>query len=140
MADTPPLIQKYFQAFNERRFADAAEMFTRDAVIQHRPGTRLQGPDGYVESARMATTTFPDLQLQVLQVEQRGDTIFEIYLRGNGRHLADWTTSVLGTLKATGTEKTFHVRETLEIRGGKITFSSLTYDLHDFLGKPEPPG
>ena len=140
MADTHLLLLTYYQAFNERRFADNAEMFTADAVIQHRPtGRPLQGPDGYIESAQMETTTFPDLQLRILRVEQRGDTIVEVHLSATGTHLGDWTSDTLGRLKATGRVKMFHIRETLEIRGGKITFSGLTYDLQELFGPDGPP-
>jgi predicted ester cyclase len=132
MADKHLVIREHFNSFNERRLQDAAAMFTADAVLQHRPGSGpLRGPDGYLESARMALATFPDLQFQILHVEQRGDTIFEVDVAATGTHLSDWIANGLGTLKATGQPKTFRVRETLEIRGGKITFSSLTYNLQD---------
>jgi hypothetical protein len=108
-------------------------------VIQHRPNSGpRKGPEGYLESARQATTSFPDLRLQILHVEQRGDTIVEIDVSATGTLLGDWTAGALGTLKATGTVKTFRIRETLEIRGGKITFSGLTYDLRELLGQPGP--
>jgi predicted ester cyclase len=130
MADIHLLIREYFKSFNERRLQDAAVMFTNDAVIQHRPTSGpLTGPEGYLESARMAIGSFPDIQLQILHVEQRGDTIVEIDISATGTQMGDWTAGTLGTLKATGQPKTFRVREMLEIRGGKITFSSLTYDL-----------
>jgi len=135
MTDTHLLIREYITSFNERRLQDAAAMFTPDAVIQHRPRHEpLTGPEGYLESARQAIGSFPDIRLQILHVEQRGDTIFDIDLSATGTHLGDWTADTLGTLKATGQGKTFRVREMLEIRGGKITFSSLTYDLQDLIG------
>jgi predicted ester cyclase len=140
MADPHLMIRKYYEAFNERRFAENAELFTADAVIQHRPNSGpRKGPEGYLESARQATTSFPDLRFQILHVEQRGDTIVEIDVSATGTLLGDWTAGALGTLKATGTVKTFRIRETLEIRGGKITFSGLTYDLRELLGQTGPP-
>ena len=139
MPDPHLMIRKYYEAFNERRFAENAELFTVDAVIQHRPNSGpRKGPEGYLESARQATTSFPDLRFQILHVEQRGDTIVEIDVSATGTLLGDWTAGALGTLKATGKVKTFRIRETLEIRGGKITFSGLTYDLRELLGQPGP--
>jgi predicted ester cyclase len=139
MPDPHVFIRKYYEAFNERRFADNAELFTADAVIQHRPNHGpFHGPEGYLESARMATTSFPDLRLQILRVEQRGDTIVEIDLVATGTLDGDWSAGALGTLKATGTVKTFRVREMIEIRGGKITFSALTYNLQELLGQSDP--
>jgi predicted ester cyclase len=140
MADPHVLIRKYYEAFNERRFAENAELFTADAAIQHRPNSGpRQGPEGYLESARQATASFPDLRFQILHVEQRGDTIVEIDVSATGTLLGDWSAGELGTLKATGKVKTFRIRETLEIRGGKITFSGLTYDLRELLGQPDQP-
>jgi predicted ester cyclase len=139
MPDPHLMIRKYYEAFNERRFVENGELFTADAVIQHRPNSGpRKGPEGYLESARQATTSFPDLRLQILHVEQRGDTIVEIDVSATGTLLGDWTAGALGTLKATGKVKTFRIRETLEIRGGKITFSGLTYDLRELLGQPGP--
>ena len=139
MADTHLMIRKYYEAFNERRFTDNAELFTADAVIQHRPNHGpFQGPGGYLESARMAIASFPDLRLQILRVEQRGDTIVEVDVLATGTLEGDWAAGALVTLKATGQVKTFRIREMLEIRGGKITCSALTYNLQELLGRPDP--
>lgn len=128
------LIEKYYRAFNERRFADNAELFASDAEIQHRPtGTPLVGPEGYLTSASMAIASFPDLRLEVVGMKQRGDTVVEIDLLATGTHEGDWTAREMGTIKATGRPKTFRLRETLEVRAGKITFSSLNYNLQDML-------
>ena len=129
------LIREYYKAFNERRFEDAAELFSFDAVIQHRPdGVLLKGPDGYLESVQATIAIFPDIQIQILHVEQRGDTIVEVDLTATGTHQGDWNMGALGTLKADGLEKIVRHREMLEIRAGKITFSSITYNLQEFVG------
>ena len=131
------LIREYYRAFNERRLDDATELFTSDAMLQHRPdGNALTGPDGYLESARATLAIFPDIQQHILHVEQRGDTIVEVEVTATGRHEGDWNMGTLGILKATGAVTTVRLRELLEIRGGKITFSSITYNLQEFLGKP----
>jgi len=130
------LIREYYKAFNERRFDDAAELFTADAVIQHRPdGSSLTGPAGYLESARATMAIFPDIQIQILHVEQRGDTIVELDLSATGTHTGDWNMGALGILKADGAVKVVRHREMLEIRGGKITYSSITYDIRQFVAK-----
>ena len=130
------LIREYYKAFNERRFDDAAELFTADAVIQHRPdGSLLTGPAGYLESVRATMAIFPDIQIQILHVEQRGDTIVELDLSATGTHKGDWNMGALGILKADGAVKAVRHREMLEIRGGKITYSSITYDIKHFVAK-----
>jgi hypothetical protein len=135
MSSAHLLIREYYQAFNERRFDEAAELFSFDAVIQHRPdGVLLKGPEGYLESARATIAIFPDIQIQILHVEQRGDTIVEIDLTATGTHEGEWNMGALGTLKADGAPKTIRHREMLEIRAGRITFSSITYNLQEFVG------
>jgi len=135
MSNAHLLIREYYAAFNERRFEAAAELFAEDAVIQHRPdGVPQTGPEGYLESVRSTMTIFPDLQTQILHVEQRGDTIVEVDLSATGTHQKDWNMGALGVLKADGAVKTVRHREMLEIRGGKITFSSITYNLQEFVG------
>jgi SnoaL-like domain len=130
------LIREYYNAFNERRLEDAADLFTQDAVIQHRPdGSLLRGPEGYLESAHATVAIFPDIQIQILHVEQRGDTIVEIDLSATGTHRGDWNMGTLGVLKADNATKIVRHREMLEIRGGKITYSSITYDIKDFVAK-----
>lgn len=141
MPDTHLLIREYYKCFNERRFDDAAEMFTHDAVVQHRPdGVTLVGPEGYLESARATIAIFPDIQIQIIRVEQRGDTIVEVDLAATGSHEGDWDMGALGVLKASGAPRTVRHREMLEIRGGKITFSGITYNLQEFVagsGRPQ---
>ena len=87
----------------------------------------------------MATTSFPDLQLEVLGIATRGDTVAEVELLATGTHTADWTADGIGTLKASGAKKTFRLLETLEIRNGRITFSSLNYNLQDLFGTSGTP-
>ena len=136
MSNAHLLIREYYKAFNERRFTDAADLFTYDAVIQHRPdGEPWKGPEGYLESTKATMAIFPDLQIQILHVEQRGDTIVEVDLSATGTHEGDWNMGALGILKSDGAVKTVRHREMLEIRGGKITYSSITYDIKNFMAK-----
>ena len=139
MSDLNALIARYYTAFNERRFGDAADLFSADAELQHRPGVTMRGPEGYMTSARLTTTSFPDLKLEVLRIARQGDTIFEMDLIAKGTHAGDWTAEGVGTVKASGQPKTIRVRETLEIRAGKITFSSLNYNLQDLFGASGAP-
>jgi SnoaL-like domain len=130
------LIREYYACFNERRFENAAELFTLDAVIEHPPlGRTRRGPDGYLDAARFCTAVFPDCRLQLLRVEQRGDTICEVDLLGTGTHLGDLDMGSLGVFKATGKPATLRIRELLEIRSGRITYSSLRYDMQEFVSK-----
>ena len=141
MADTHLLIRDYYRSFNERRFADGGEFFTPDAVIEHPPfGTARIGPEGYVEAAQFCISVFPDVQLQLVHVEQRGDTICEVDLLGTGTHLGVLDMGSLGIFKPDGVKTTLRIREMLEVRGGKFTYSSLSYDMQEFLARFKPKG
>ena len=136
MSDAHLLIRDYYKCFNERRFADAAELFAFDAVIEHSPSSQSKrGPEGYLDSARAAVAAFPDLHLQIVHVEQRGDTICEVDLIGTGTHEGEWSMGTLGTFKATGRRTSIRIREMLEIRSGMITYSSLSWDMQEIVAK-----
>ncbi len=136
MSNTHLLIREYYKAFNERRFDDAAEMFTDDAVLEHLPGVApLHGPTGYLNSARTAVSAFPDLSLRIVHVEQRGDTICEVDLLCTGTHRGEWSLGELGPFKPTGRRHSYHVHEMLEIRGGKITYSSVRWDTKEIVSQ-----
>jgi predicted ester cyclase len=130
------IIREYYTCFNERRFADAADLFTADASIEHAPfGPTRRGPAGYIEAAEYCVGAFPDVHLQLVHVEQHGDTICEVDVIGTGTHVGDMDMGSLGIFKATGRKGTLKIRELLEIRGGKITYSSVHYDMQDLIAK-----
>jgi predicted ester cyclase len=128
------LIRKHYDCFNQLRFADGAELFSLDAVLEHPPfGHTRHGRDGYLDLVRLWVQAFPDGHMQIEHVEQRGDTICEVDLIGTGTHHGDFDMGGYGVFKATGLKTTFRFRELLEIRGGLITYSSLTFNVHDLI-------
>jgi predicted ester cyclase len=127
------LIREYYACFNERRFADAAELFSNDAVIEHGSSDRQVGGAGYLHFAEMWVRAFPDAALSIVRVEQHGDTICEVDLFGTGTHLGTFDLGKGGVFKPTGLRAKLPFREMLEVRVGKITFSSLAFDLHELL-------
>jgi predicted ester cyclase len=136
VSETHQLIRDYYTAFNERRFDDAAELFAEDACLEHLPSAlELKGPAAYRASARAAVAAMPDLSLQIVHVEQRGDTICEVDVVCRGTHEGEWAIGELGPFKPTGQRHSYHVREMLEIRGGKITYSSLSWDLQEVVAQ-----
>ena len=133
------LIREYYACFNQRRFADAAELFSEDAVLEHGPiGKRKQGGAGYIEFAEMWVQAFPDAALSIVRVEQHGDTICEVDLLGTGTHLGAFDLGPGGLFKATGSRARLPFRELLEMRVGKITYSSLAFDLHELIRQLRP--
>jgi predicted ester cyclase len=128
------LIREYYACFNERRFSDAAEFFAEDAVIEHgASGQRQVGGEGYMHFAGMWVRAFPDAALSIVRVEQHGDTICEVELFGTGTHLGTFDLGEGGVFKATGVHAKLRLREVLEVRVGRITYSSLAFDLHELI-------
>lgn len=133
------LIREYYACFNERRFTDAAELFADDAVLEHGPlGQRQQGGAGYIHFASMWVEAFPDAALSIVRVDQHGDTICEVDLIGTGTHLGPFDLGPGGLFKATGARAKLPFRELLEVRVGKITYSSLAFDLHELVRQLRP--
>jgi predicted ester cyclase len=134
------LIREYYACFNERRFRDAADLFARDGVLEHAPlHATGNGGEDYIQFAERWTRAFPDGQVRIEHVEQRGDTICEVALVGTGTHQGDFDMGAYGVFKATGAKATLRCREILEIRGGKITYASLTFDVHELIRQLTPP-
>lgn len=126
------LIHHYYDCFNKRQFQEAARLFADDADLQLMTGERARGGNGYLRFAESWVSAFPDASLSVLHIQPRTETMSEIYLQVSGTHR--------GTLdfgpyrfKASGNEAALHVRELLDVRGGKIVASVLTVDLTDLV-------
>jgi hypothetical protein len=128
------LIREYYACYNERRFADAADLFTRDAVLE-RPlfGTLKNGGEGYVQLADVWVKAFPDSNVRIEHVEQRGDTICEVDLILTGTHAGDLNLLSHGSFTGRGSSVTLRLVEVLEIRARKITYSSVTFEVSDLI-------
>jgi predicted ester cyclase len=132
-------IREYYACFNERRFEDAADMFADDAVIEYHGSSQKElGPQGYVRFAEMWVKAFPDARLGIVRVEQHGDTICEVDLIGTGTHLGVFDLGPAGSFNPTGKPARLPFRELLEVRVGKITYSSLSFSLHELIQQLQP--
>ena len=128
------LIRLHYQYFFVRRFAEGAELFSLDCVLEHPPfGQTRHGRDGYLDLVNTWVRAFPDGHMLIEHVEQRGDTICEVDLIGTGTHEGDFDMGGYGVFKATGVQTSIRFRELLEIRSGLITYSSLTFNVHDLI-------
>ena len=114
------LIRQYYDCFNQRRFRDAAALFARDIVVEHPPFQAQQGSEAFYAFAEMWVEAFPDGQLRIDQVEQRGDTICEVNLLKLGAY---------GVFKPTHAQLNLRLRQLFEVRFERITFSSLSFDV-----------
>ena len=134
------VIGQYYEFYNDRRFRESAELFTKDAVIEHAPFGRVSpsGGQGYIESAERSLVAFPDAHLEVLAVQAHGDTIFEIELVATGTHRGVLDLGTYGQFEPTGVYVRVRHREVLEIRGGLITYASVTLDVNDLVVQLTP--
>jgi len=123
-------IRTYYSCFNERRFRDAAAMFTSDAVVLHVPfGQHERGARAYLRFTETWIRAFPDAVLIPQQIKSRGETLWDVDLRASGTHLGALELGLFGTFKPSGAETTLHVRELLDLRDGQIVYSSLSLDI-----------
>ena len=124
-------IRKYYASFNERRFADAAALFTDDALVEQVPfQTRERGPAAYLLFADLWTRAFPDARMTIEDLAIRPGGACEVELVKRGTHGGELT---LGgcRFKPTGVAATLRCRELLEFRGDRISASCLSFDLQE---------
>ena len=128
MTSSPPLIQEYYACFNERRLGEMEALFTHDAVLEH-VLFRRQEPAriGRIAFAKTWLAAFPDAVFTVEGVTAK-DPFYEVNLLATGTHqgtldLGGWVFQPSGELASV------RLRELLELRDGRIAFSSLSFDL-----------
>ena len=128
METADSLIRAYYACFNERRFRDLLSLFTEDAAFEQSP---FRGSEpGKVERISFANAwlaAFPDAVLTIECVTPR-DPVYEVSLVATGTH--DGALDLGGWIfKPTGIATTLRLRELLELREGRIAFSSVSFDL-----------
>jgi predicted ester cyclase len=126
------LIERYYDAFNRRRLAEAAALFADDADLELMPGEHGVGGAGYMKFAAAWIHAFPNAAFTVQRIQPRGETMTEVYLLATGTHCG---TFHFGAYRfgESGTEAVLHLRELLDIRDGRITASVLTVDMNDLV-------
>jgi SnoaL-like domain len=138
MSDTPhDIIHRYYNLYNGRKFEEAGELFTADAVLEHAPYGEAprRGGRGYVDSANLSVQAFPDAQIEVLGIQPRGNTIFEVDLVASGTHLGMLDLGMYGRFDATGASIRVRHREVLDIRDGLIVYASVTFDAQELVAQ-----
>jgi predicted ester cyclase len=125
------LIREYFACFNERRFDDAAALFTEDAVLEQVPfHCRERGGAAYLLFAALWTRAFPDAQVRIENVTAGPNDVFEVELSGSGTHMGDLSMGGC-VFRPTGVRTELRLRELLQFRGERITVSCLSFDLQE---------
>jgi hypothetical protein len=77
---------------------------------------------------------FPDAVVSPERITPVGNSAYEVDLNATGTHqgaldLGGWV------FRPTGAHATFRLRESLQLRGDKIAFSSVSLDVHDIVDK-----
>lgn len=128
------VIRQFYEHFNERRLDAAAALFADDAVLEHAPLRRhSRGGQGYLEFVRMWTHAFPDAALLVERIVSTDEVNYEVDLLAGGTHLGALDMGSTGVFKPTGVDATLRLRQILEVRDGRIRYSSLSFDLQDII-------
>jgi predicted ester cyclase len=124
-------IREYYACFNERRFADAAAMFTGDAVIEQVPfQCRERGGAAYRLFADLWTRAFPDAHVTIDGITESHPAAVEVQLMASGTHTGDLAMGGC-VFKPTGVKTTLQMRELLEFHGSRITASFVSFDLQE---------
>jgi predicted ester cyclase len=125
------LIRDYYRCFNERRFEEAGTLFAADAVVEMPPFVqRAHGSQAYTQFTETWLRAFPDAVLTVERAEQRNQTMCEVDLIATGTHSGVLDLGGLGQLRPSGVQLTLRFRELLEIRDGRITYASISFDIN----------
>jgi hypothetical protein len=122
--------------FNARRFDEAAALFADDAILEQVPAPRREiGPAGYRVFVASWVTAFPDAVMTVDSVEPRGSGRYEIDLSATGTHIRPLDVGGGIVFKPSGARATLRLRQLLELKDGRITYSSLSLDFQDFVAQ-----
>jgi hypothetical protein len=134
MAETKALIQRLYALFNARELAQAAALFSDDALLEHAvTGRQQRGPAGYLDFARMWIGAFPDAVLTVDAITTRTPTTVEVDLLATGTHEGPLDLGGYGMFKPSGTCGTLRLRQRIEVQNGRIAYSALSFDVHDIV-------
>lgn len=128
-SDSLERVRAYYASFNERRFGEAAAMFTDDAVVEQLPfHSRDRGGAAYRQFAELWTTAFPDMKVTIEDLAERPGGVLEVQLSVRGKHTGNLT--IAGCVfKPTGVETQLRMRELLEFRGDRFSASFVSFDL-----------
>jgi hypothetical protein len=134
------LISRYYEAFNARRFGDAAALVSPDCEFHHLPTReRVRGPRGYLALVEEWVAMAPNVTLTPEQIIPLGNGAYRIYLRVQGRFSGAFEVRPLLPLDGDGGEFNFVGVHDLTFRDGAVTVSRFTYDLSHLIGRDRAP-
>lgn len=129
---TERLIRGYYSSFNARQFSDAIGMFAPRARMEAPPfAAASDAAKSYERFTRLWLAAFPDAYLDVEDVAQRTETLYEVNLVATGTHRNALNLGAYGHFKPTGARTTLRLRELIEVQDGQIVYSNISLDVQD---------
>jgi CheY-like chemotaxis protein/predicted ester cyclase len=125
------VLERYYELFNARRFADAERLVADDCSLPH-PAIHEQqvGSAGYLTSMSHWIGAFPDADLTLLRIDQHDDG-YRVDLLAEGTHQGDFEIRPFGWFRASGRKITLRLHHQVQIRNGKLTRSFVSFDPQD---------
>ncbi|HEX5438993.1 MAG TPA: ester cyclase [Gemmatimonadaceae bacterium] len=130
--DNARLARTVYEAYNDRRFDDAAAVVTDDFELRNMgTGETFTGQDGVKRYMQAWATAFPDSAVEIRSVTA-DDQRAVVEFIGRGTHTGPLT-SPMGTIPATNRRVEIHFCEVDTIRGGRIASSNSYFDVATML-------
>jgi predicted ester cyclase len=126
------LIRAHYRDFNARRLDAMLSRFAADAQIEQITGRVGQGPAEYDQFLRRFLEAFPDVQIELAEIQAKTRGFYEVRVIASGLHTG---TLAFGTwlFRPTGLHVRLPARELFQIADGRIQFASVSFDLHDLV-------
>jgi hypothetical protein len=132
-SDAPDAVVRcYYGHLNAHRVAEAAALFADAAVVQHLLFEPLTGPAGLTLFVSRWLEAFPDAQMHINTIESRTQSMCEVDVTATGTHRGLLEMGAY-RFRPSGATTPIHMRHLFEVREGRIVFSGLSFDLHDFV-------
>jgi steroid delta-isomerase-like uncharacterized protein len=127
MTDNASLARRIYEAWNERKFDEIADLTAPDGTTTViGTGERFTGREGSLRYNTMWAEGFPDGRITIDRVIASGDHVV-VEFTGRGTHSGTLSTS-MGDIPATGQEMTLQLCDVMEFRDGKVADHRTYFD------------
>ena len=131
MSEARDLAQAHYQAFNERDFSRAKDIYSPDVVTVEPGSGRIDGLDAFLAHTQVFLTAFPDAHLDMLTLT---DGQHRVVIEGTfaGTHTGPLP-SPGGELPPTGRSLRLAICDVWEVEAGRVSRHHVYYDQMSFL-------
>jgi steroid delta-isomerase-like uncharacterized protein len=127
MTDNASLARRIYEAWNERKFDEIADMTAPDGTTTVvGTGEKFRGREGSLKYNTMWAEGFPNGRITIDRVIASGDHVV-VEFTGRGTHTGTLSTS-MGDLPATGRDMTLQLCDVMEFRDGKVANHRTYFD------------